>query len=86
MMAAHGRDDFAVGFKSGVYSALYWAQVNECNVHEAAATGYPQCYAYKDCAPGKPAVFCDIPGLGHWVWSEGAMASVRFFQGLLGSP
>lgn len=82
-LVTHGRDDLSVGFKSGLYSAYYWAGVNGCDVKHAHATAYSQCYAYAECAPGKPALFCDIPGLGHWVWSEGAVASVRFFQRLL---
>ncbi len=81
-LATHGREDYAVSFKSGVYSAFYWAGVNGCDVRHASATEYSQCYAYDACAPGKPVVFCDIPNLGHWVWSEGAAASVRFFQRL----
>lgn len=81
-LVTHGRDDFTVGFNSGVYSAFYWAGVNGCDVKHARITEYPQCYAYEGCATGKPAVFCDIPNLGHWVWSEGAVASVRFFQRL----
>lgn len=81
-LVTHGREDFSVGFQSGLYSAFYWGQVNGCDVRNAAPTGYPECYAYERCEPGKPVVFCDIPGLGHWVWSEGAAASVRFFQRL----
>lgn len=81
-LVTHGRDDFSVSFKSGVYSALYWATINGCDPRHARVTAYPQCYAYDGCAPGKPVVFCDIPNLGHWVWSEGAVASVRFFQRL----
>lgn len=82
MLAAHGRDDMAVSFRSGEYSARYWASVNGCNGQQAQPTGYPQCYAYAQCPADKPAVFCDIPNLGHWIWSEGAQASVRFFQRL----
>ncbi len=78
MMAAHGREDFSVSFRSGEYSTKYWAGVNGCDVTRAEPTGYAQCYAYAGCE--KPAVFCDIPGLGHWIWNEGAHASVRFFQ------
>lgn len=81
-LVTHGREDYAVSFKSGVYSAFYWARVNGCDVKHANATGYPQCYSYAACEPGKPVVFCDIPNLGHWVWSEGAVASARFFQQL----
>jgi len=81
-LVTHGRDDLSVGFKSGLYSAYYWAGVNGCDVKQANATGYSQCWSYAGCEAGKPAVFCDISGLGHWIWSEGAVASVRFFQRL----
>ena len=81
-LVAHGREDYSVSFKSGVYSAFYWAGVNGCDVKHASSTGYPQCYSYDACGPGKPVVFCDIPKLGHWVWSEGAIASVQFFRTL----
>ena len=78
MMAAHEREDLSVSFRSGEYSAKYWEGVNGCDISRAEPTGYAQCYAYAGCS--KPAVFCDIPGLGHWIWNEGAPASVRFFQ------
>ena len=80
MLVTHGRDDFTVSFRSGEYSAFYWAAVDGCDTAHAHATGYAQCYAYDGCT--KPVAFCDVPNLGHWIWSEGATASVQFFQKL----
>jgi polyhydroxybutyrate depolymerase len=80
MMALHGTSDFAVPLSGGKFSAAYWAYVNGCSTTDAETTGYPECYAYQGCPPGKAVAYCEIPGLGHWVWDKGAAASWTFFQ------
>lgn len=80
MMALHGERDMGVTLDSGRFSAEYWAYVNGCRTDEMETTGYDECHAYRGCAPGKPVVFCPIPGLGHWIWDRGAEATWTFFE------
>jgi len=78
-LALHGDSDFGVGLDSGRFSATYWAYVNGCDEGAMETTGYPECEAYRGCSPGKSVAFCEIPGLGHWVWDRAAEASWTFF-------
>jgi polyhydroxybutyrate depolymerase len=79
MLAMHGTADFGVDLKSGKFAAQYWAYVNGCNVHQQETTAYEQCRAYLECPAQAPSVFCEIPGLGHWVWDEADVAAMSFF-------
>lgn len=79
-LALHGAQDFEVTLDSGRFDAEYWAYVNGCNDSEMETTGYPECKMYRGCPAGKNVGFCTIGALGHWVWSESAMASWTFFQ------
>ncbi len=81
-LALHGRNDFGVTLDSGRFSAAYWAYVDGCNVSEMEGTGYDECHAYRGCPSGKAVAFCDVPGLGHWVWDRAAEASWTFFTRL----
>lgn len=80
MLAMHGTMDFGVTIDSGRFSAEYWAYVDGCRTDEKETTGYAECRAYRGCPPGKAVVFCEIPGLGHWVWDQAAEAAWTFFQ------
>jgi polyhydroxybutyrate depolymerase len=80
MLALHGESDFGVTLSSGRFSAEYWAYVNDCRADEVEATFYKECRAYRGCKPGKAVAFCQIPGLGHWVWKQAAEASWTFFN------
>lgn len=79
-LALHGERDFAVTLDSGRFSAEYWAYVNGCKTDEMEPTGYDECRAYRGCPQGKAVAFCSVPGLGHWVWDEAAVASWTFFN------
>jgi len=78
----HSRDDFGVTFDSGKFDAMYWAYVNGCDEGEMETTGYSECRAYRRCNPGKPVAFCDLTGVGHWVWDRAPEASWTFFRAL----
>ncbi len=80
VIALHGRQDFAVTFDSGTFTAQYWAYVNGCDDAEIETTAYPECAAYRGCRSGKSVVFCDVKRLGHWVWDRAAEASWTFFM------
>jgi poly(3-hydroxybutyrate) depolymerase len=81
VLAMHGTMDFAVTMASGRFSAQYWSHINGCNMHSMESTGYRQCAAYTGCPGRNDVVFCEIPGLGHWVWDEATQASLSFFHG-----
>lgn len=81
-LAMHGSQDFSVMTSSGRFSAQYWAYVAGCSDSEMETTGYAECNAYRKCQPGKPVVWCEIDGLGHWVWNRSAEASWTFFKRL----
>lgn len=80
MIALHGENDQGVTLDSGRFSAEYWAYVNGCNVSEMETTAYPQCRAFRGCKPGKDVVFCQVPGLSHWVWDRAASVTYEFFR------
>ena len=80
MLALHGEDDYGVTLDSGRFSAEYWAYVNGCKTDEMETTGYAECRAYRGCPAGKNVAFCQIPGLGHWVWDHAAEATWTFFR------
>lgn len=80
-IALHGTADMGVGIDSGRFSAEYWAYVNGCKADEMEPTDYPECTAYRGCPKGKQVAWCEISGLGHWVWDRAAEASWTFFQG-----
>jgi polyhydroxybutyrate depolymerase len=80
MLALHGESDHSVGLDSGRFSAEYWAYANGCQTDAMETTFYPECRAYRGCPAGKGVAFCQIPGLGHWVWDRGAEASWTFFR------
>ncbi|MFO0740540.1 MAG: hypothetical protein U0270_31875 [Labilithrix sp.] len=79
-LALHGEQDFTVTLDSGRFDAEYWAHVNGCNESEMETTGYPECRMYRGCPPGKNVGFCTIGTLGHWMWTDSAIASWTFFQ------
>jgi polyhydroxybutyrate depolymerase len=81
-IALHGTQDFGVTIDSGEFTAMYWAYVDGCDMGEQETTGYAECHAYRQCPKGQGAVFCAVPGLGHWVWDRSAEVSWTFFQKL----
>ena len=40
------------------------------------------CQKHAACPTGEPVQFCLIPGLGHVVWDQGAVAEWDFFKAL----
>ncbi len=80
MMALHGTKDFGVSLESGRFSAQYWAYVNGCDLVKQETTAYAECVTYAGCPTRSPVAYCEIPELGHWVWSESAEASFAFFD------
>ena len=79
IIALHGTSDFGVSLASGRFTAQYWAHENGCSLHEVETTGYPECLAQRGCPSGNDVVYCEIDGLGHWVWDKNSEATWTFF-------
>jgi polyhydroxybutyrate depolymerase len=80
MLALHGTRDFAVTLQSGRFSADYWAYVNGCALGHWETTGYAECHAFTGCEKGNDVAYCELEGLGHWVWERHAEATWSFFR------
>jgi polyhydroxybutyrate depolymerase len=83
MLSLHGTDDFGVTVDSGRFAAQYWAYVNGCDLVKQETTAYKECVSYAGCPKKAPVAYCEVPGLGHWVWDESAEASFAFFENLV---
>ena len=81
-IAMHGSQDFGVDVKSGRFTARYWSYVNGCDMYKQETTAYDECHAYQGCPAQSPVVYCEIGGLGHWVWDRADEASFSFFSTL----
>lgn len=80
MLALHGDQDFTVTLQSGRFSADYWGYVNGCDARTVETTGYPECQGFRGCKDGNDVAYCEIKGLGHWVWNRHAETSWTFFR------
>lgn len=57
----------------------HWQRVNACKTSSKPFAPSP-CVAYDDCAAGRPEIYCEIPGLGHAVWSSAAKVTWDFLR------
>jgi polyhydroxybutyrate depolymerase len=55
----------------------YWQRVNGCKTTSTASAPAP-CVTYDGCTAGLPEIYCEIPGLGHQIWSEAPKAVWSF--------
>jgi polyhydroxybutyrate depolymerase len=74
-----GDVDPVVDVTSGQFDARYWAYVNKCSQTSAAVAPAP-CVLYDNCPAATPVVYCEIPGLGHGLWSNTTSGAWGFFQ------
>lgn len=81
-LVMHGSDDYVVGTGSGTYDARYWAHVNGCDDSESTRTPTTPspCVQHAGCPSDKRVVYCEIPGIGHGIWSESAKTTWAFFS------
>jgi len=80
----HGNADDTVDVESGNFDAQYWSHVNGCNDDRDARLPTPPvpCAKAPSCPVGMDVYYCEIPNMGHAIWSDGAKASWAFFQSL----
>lgn len=74
-----GAVDGTVTKDSGQFDATYWASVNGCASTSTATMPSP-CLAYDSCPAGLGVVYCEIPNMGHAVWSGTASGAWAFFN------
>lgn len=77
----HGTADDVVPISDGEYSHGQWVWADGCSDTTTPIDPAP-CVAHDGCDPGKPVVWCAVPGLGHEVWSSAPEAVWNFFAGL----
>lgn len=59
----------------------HWRRVNTCKDATAPYAPSP-CVAYDGCAAGRPEVYCEVPGLAHAIWDQGAQVTWSFIASL----
>lgn len=74
----HGTADNVVPIDDGRYSRFEWLWHNQCSETTTPIAPSP-CVQYDGCLAGKPVEWCEIPGLGHAVWSQAGTAIWSFF-------
>ena len=75
----HGKADTTVTPDSGEFDDAYWSYVNGCTTTSTATTPTP-CISSDGCPAGEAVVYCEIPGMGHAVWSGTAAGAWAFFK------
>ena len=60
-----GNDDVAEAQKA----RDYWQRVNGCKTTSSPSAPAP-CVTYDGCTAGLSEIYCEVPGLGHQIWSS----------------
>jgi polyhydroxybutyrate depolymerase len=74
-----GAADGTVSPDEGHKARDYWRGANACSTATSPYDPSP-CVSYGDCE--RPEVYCEIPGMGHQIWSEAAKTAWSFFASL----
>ena len=75
-MIFHGEDDDTVSLADGKLTRDHWVWANGCRDNAQPSNPSP-CVTYDGCK--NQVTWCQIPGLGHSVWSAGRQATWTFF-------
>lgn len=81
-LIVHGTADTEVPLSEGQASRDHWDEVNGCRPGGLEVFDPAPCRNQLNCAHDRPVVYCEIPDLGHAVWSEGPKATWNFFNQL----
>lgn len=57
----------------------YWTRVNTCKATTTPFAPSP-CVAYAGCNAARPEIYCEIPGMGHSIWSSAPKATWTFIK------
>ncbi|MBS2011916.1 MAG: hypothetical protein JST00_03425 [Deltaproteobacteria bacterium] len=78
-LQVQGETDGNVPLSEGTKARDHWRRVNGCATTSKPFDPSP-CIAYDGCQAGKPEIWCQIPGLGHQIWTNGAKVTWDFIQ------
>lgn len=79
----HGADDAEVPLKEGQATRDHWSRVNSCRAGGLEVfEEFSQCIKLLNCASDRPVVYCEVPSIGHNLWSEAPRATWKFFDSL----
>lgn len=79
-LQVQGEADNTVPLDEGQKARDHWRRVNQCATTSKASSPSP-CIAYDNCAPGRPEIWCQVPGLGHQIWpTNGTKVTWDFIQ------
>lgn len=78
-LQVQGESDGSVPLSEGQKARDHWRRVNKCTTGSKAYAPSP-CIAYDGCEAGKPEIWCQIPGLGHQIWSSGTKVTWDFIK------
>jgi polyhydroxybutyrate depolymerase len=81
-LITHGTDDQVVALSEGQATKAYWASVNSCRNGGLQPFDPSPCINLLNCATDRPVVYCEVPGIGHNLWSEAPKATWNFFSQL----
>lgn len=57
----------------------YWTRLNTCKATTSPFAPSP-CVAYDGCNAARPEIYCEIPGMGHSIWSGATKATWTFIK------
>ncbi|MBX3227494.1 MAG: hypothetical protein KIT84_14155 [Labilithrix sp.] len=78
----HGADDTEVELKEGQATRDHWGRVNSCRTGGLEGFDPAPCIQLLNCASDRPVVYCEVPGIGHDLWSLAPRATWSFFDSL----
>lgn len=78
-LQVQGENDGAVPLSEGQKARDHWRRVNGCAATTKAYDPSP-CVTYDGCAAGRSETWCQIPGMGHTIWANGAKVTWEFVQ------
>lgn len=81
-LVSHGADDAEVPLSEGQGSRDHWSRVNSCRAGGLEVFEPAPCIKLLNCATDRPVVYCEVPSIGHGLWSEAPRATWSFFDSL----
>jgi polyhydroxybutyrate depolymerase len=57
----------------------YWKRLNTCKGTSTAFAPSP-CVSFDGCDAARPEIYCEIPGMGHSIWSSAPKATWTFIK------
>lgn len=82
VLEIHGDPDPNVPTADGLYARDQWVWAHGCGTAGAPVAPSP-CEEYPSCTSGGRVIWCQVPGIGHSVWSMAGPAIWTFFDSYL---